>query len=271
MVSKSNVAGGLLNNPSIFALAALGIGLFLFRDKISNFFSKVTGGAEGAAQIAEVGGILGQNLTSNLTATPLPSDPLFGESGIFTKVAESISSFEPPDILGEINKFFTNLIPTAAAEEPIPIPTESTDFTSVGAAGARSDRDASRLPAILPNSEEEFAQIMEQTMLELPTGFIGGGLSFIGGTINEIPLCNLSIGDIAEKFGISASAAANKKFIECEESNFDFGTNTGSGFSPDNPFVVTGGATLESEAIKAACTSCELFNLNCEQCRRGLA
>jgi len=32
--------GGFFNNPSTLALAALGIGLFIFRDKISSFFQK---------------------------------------------------------------------------------------------------------------------------------------------------------------------------------------------------------------------------------------
>jgi len=41
----------LSKNPSAIALAALGIGLFIFRDKISGFFSDITGGAEGTAQI----------------------------------------------------------------------------------------------------------------------------------------------------------------------------------------------------------------------------
>jgi len=121
--------------------------------------------------------------------------------------------------------------------------------------------------------EDSFQGIMEKVISSIPgmQAFIGGGPSFIGGAINPIPLCNKSIGEIAEEFGISASAASNKKFIECEESNFDFGTNTGSGLLPGETSIVTGGATLESEAIKAACTSCQLFNLNCEQCRRGMA
>lgn len=121
--------------------------------------------------------------------------------------------------------------------------------------------------------EDTFEGIMKEVISSIPTEqtFEGGGPSFIGGSIDPIPFCNKSIGDIAEEFGISASAAANKKFIECEESDFDFGTNTGSGLLPGETNVITGGATLESEAIKAACTTCELFNLNCEQCRAGMA
>jgi len=105
----------------------------------------------------------------------------------------------------------------------------------------------------------------------LPPGFEGGGPSFEGGTIFPIDICNMSLSDIIDANpGISASQAADMKFQACEESDFDFGTNTGSGFGPgDDPTgpLVTGGATLESEAQRAACTSCDLFGLNCPICR----
>jgi len=106
--------------------------------------------------------------------------------------------------------------------------------------------------------------------VELPSGFIGGGPSFEGGTIFQTDICNKSIGQIAQENGISASAAADMKFQACEVSDFEFGTNTGSGFGPlDDPAtgsIVTGGATLESEEQKAACVTCEMFGLNCPLC-----
>jgi len=103
----------------------------------------------------------------------------------------------------------------------------------------------------------------------LPPGFEGGGPSFEGGTIFETDICNKSIGQIASEFGISASAAVDMKFQACETSDFDFGTNTGSGFGPGDDQtggIVTGGATLESEEQKAACVTCEMFGLNCPLC-----
>jgi len=105
--------------------------------------------------------------------------------------------------------------------------------------------------------------------IELPPGFEGGGPSFEGGTIFETDICNKSIGQIAQENGISASAAADMKFQACETSDFDFGTNTGSGFGPGDDQtgpIVTGGATLASEEQKAACVTCELFGLNCPIC-----
>jgi len=61
---------GILNtlskNPTLIALGALGIGLFIFRDKISGFFSDITGGIEGAKELGETAKVLNENLLSNL-------------------------------------------------------------------------------------------------------------------------------------------------------------------------------------------------------------
>jgi len=122
--------------------------------------------------------------------------------------------------------------------------------------------------------EEEFTQVMDQ--LQLPGGFVGAGPSFQGGTIFETPDCFLSLNQLINKYGVSASQAANIKAIACTNQpgfqptdipeEFEFGTSTGSGLLPGETQIVTGGATLESEAKKAACTSCELFGLNCPIC-----
>jgi len=75
-----------------------------------------------------------------------------------------------------------------------------------------------------------------QPIQELPEGFEGGGVSFEGGAIFATPIENLSLGQIIDKFmqlgfSISASQAANIRFIaqESDTSDFDFGTNTGGG------------------------------------------
>lgn len=101
--------------------------------------------------------------------------------------------------------------------------------------------------------------------LELPPGFEGGGPSFEGGTIFERDPCFMTLNEIIEAgLATSASGAANVRAIACSENvtqepsdfppGFDFGTNVP-------------GATTESEAQRAACTSCELFGLNCPICR----
>jgi len=62
-------------------------------------------------------------------------------------------------------------------------------------------------------------------------GFFGGGPSFIGGSIFETPIQNLSLSQIIDKFNVTASQAANIKAIAGDlfPSDFDFGTNTGGG------------------------------------------
>jgi len=131
-----------------------------------------------------------------------------------------------------------------------------------------------QLPSDMPPEQPDPEQEPFMPPVELPEDFTftqpDPEGQFGGGTIFETDICNKSIGQIAQENGISASAAADMKFQACETSDFDFGTNTGSGFGAgDDPLtdpLVTGGATLESEEKRAACTSCELFGLNCPLC-----
>jgi len=68
------------------------------------------------------------------------------------------------------------------------------------------------------------------TFQPLPSGFVGGGPSFIGGSIFETPLANLTLSQIIDKFMVTASQAANIKAIAQDDfGDFDFGTNTGLG------------------------------------------
>jgi len=113
----------------------------------------------------------------------------------------------------------------------------------------------------------------------LPPGFEGGGPSFEGGFIFETNDCFLSLSQLIDKYGVTASQAADIKAQACTAEpgeqptdipeEFDFGTSTGAGGTPttEESGIVTGGATLESEAQRAACTSCDLFGLNCPICR----
>jgi len=294
------VLENLAKNPAVLGIAAVGIIAFIFRDKISDFLSNITGGAETA-------NLLGENLLSNLQGT---QDLLNNLTSFLT--TNPFENFEFPTF--EFPTFeFPNIFGQPEPQPPTPGPISDPDFPlggvetpegceilpngtiscptpptfdvcdtfpelctpppippmDPGLADEPSDAElfAQDFPgdtAIPPPSEAPFVP-----PVTLPPGFVGSGPSFEGGSITEIPLCNMSVGQIAAKFGISASAAADMKFIECEESNFDFGTNTGSGFGPGDiqtgP-IVTGGATLESEEKRAACLTCELFGLNCGIC-----
>jgi len=124
-------------------------------------------------------------------------------------------------------------------------------------------------PFMLPEPEPPFEEPEPfDPPIELPAGFVGAGPSFEGGTIFETPTEFLSLSQIVEKFDVSASKAADILARAKDDfGDFDFGTSTGSGLIPpfDQP-IITGGATLESEAKRAACVSCELFGLNCPIC-----
>lgn len=123
------ILDSLTRNPGLLGLAALGIGLFIFRDRISGFFSDITGGAAGTAQIAETGGILAKNLTSNLTLTPLPDDPIFGESGLFAGIGKFFSDFKLPSFPS---------FPEVPGIVGRPFDPDPRDFTDVGMAASRA-------------------------------------------------------------------------------------------------------------------------------------
>jgi len=60
--------------------------------------------------------------------------------------------------------------------------------------------------------------------------FEGGGVGFIGGSVTETPIGNLSLSQLIDKFGITASQAANLKATSLNDfGDFDFGSNTGLG------------------------------------------
>jgi len=195
----------------------------------------------------------------------LPLPPDVEDTGLIEDVATvcPCGSNVVQDIMGDVSQ---TCIPCPEEEFMAPLPG---DPSFIGPVQPDEMFSLDTFGQTEQQIEETFAETMDQ--LELPGGFVGGGPSFEGGTIFETDICNKSIGQIASENGISASAAADLKFQACETSTFDFGTNTGSGFGPgDDPLtdpLVTGGATLESEEQRAACTTCELFGLNCAICR----
>jgi len=141
-------------------------------------------------------------------------------------------------------------------------------------------RQADLIPESEQQTESVFSGIMEKVTSLIPTSqeFFGGGPSFVGGTIFENPIDTFS--EVLKFFpGLTASQAAD--FLE--ETGGQILPSQVEFIDPDIKNIVasiegeniqvgfTSPADLESEAIKSACTSCQLFNLNCEQCRGGMA
>jgi len=137
---------GLGATLGISGIAVIAVLAFIFRDKISGFFSDITGGVKGAGEIGETVGLLNRNLQSNLTLTPLPQDPIFGTEGIFAKISKGISDFKFPEITFPTFDFF----PSASALPTEPQVKTDLDFTDVGMASARARQNIEQEPSILP-------------------------------------------------------------------------------------------------------------------------
>jgi len=65
-----------------------------------------------------------------------------------------------------------------------------------------------------------------------------GGTGFVGGSINPVPIANLSLSQIIDMFNVTASQAANIQGIAQDNfGSFDFGTNTGGGIGSIIPTI----------------------------------
>jgi len=107
---------------------------------------------------------------------------------------------------------------------------------SVNSFGQINQQDIEDIPGVAPtnllNQEGLISDQKIKSFLinEQQQQFGGGGVSFVGGSIFETPIENLSLSQIIDKFGVTASQASNIKAIAGDDfGDFDFGTNTGLG------------------------------------------
>jgi len=260
--------GAALSSP--FGLGLLGVvaiiaGLFIFRDKISSFFQDAISGFS----LPSLPDISFPDITfpsfPDITFPSFPdiSFPDFnfpdfnfpdfsgGLSGLQSQFDQFIIDSQTnldaagggvSDFFGGLQDDFNNFIAGLTPDQPL---TEADQFDDSGLAGI--DLTPSGEPAVPFNDAALFAQDFPEEFIpnEIPTPFTpppeiisefedqqftGGGVSFIGGSVTETPVCQLSLSQIIDKFGVSASQAANMKAIACDDfGDFDFGTNTGSG------------------------------------------
>jgi len=240
---------GLGATLGLGTLAAIGITLFIFRDKISEFFSNISGGVEGAQEIGETVGILNENLQGNLTGIQdILSGKIF-ENFEFPTIPNPFENFEFPTIPNpfELGEGFTGL--TDFLKLGIEAREESTDFTSTPQNEARADRGIDPLPNFpvsindlvnrFSNPKQPIENFNVQTDIEGNT-FQGGGVSFQGGTVTETPVRFLSLGQIIDRFDVSASKAASLRAeaigFSPQEQAF---LNQGSEISPLGDFAST--------------------------------
>lgn len=90
------------------------------------------------------------------------------------------------------------------------------------------NRFASKSPMI--ESEPDMRETPNVTSEIDNQMFSGGGPSFIGGTVREIPISQMSLGDIIDRFNVTASQASDIRSRARDDfGDFDFGTNRGLG------------------------------------------
>jgi len=203
------ILDNLTKNPSFLLLAGVGVALFVFRDKISDFFSTITGGVEAAATAGEISQGLLTNLQGNLTGVTTTLNsltesfenfefPAF-EFPDFTNLFNQQQDTTPPQLdLSEIEReaarqaLEINRLRSQLENDLFNIPA-SEDISGAEFASARNanefrDRQQAALNAALGNQNFNVQTDIEGNQ------FRGGGQSFIGGSVREIPVERLSLG-----------------------------------------------------------------------------
>ncbi len=149
----------------------------------------------------------------------------------------------PNVITGEFLDPVQGDVPLQADEIPIVIDTDNP--INIGNPDGILIRDPRSPSPIGASSVEELLAIITardsniETIPDIDTSipspfdnqqFQGGGTGFIGGQINEIPIDRLSLGDIVDRFNVTASQAADiRARAQDDFGNFDFGSNIGLG------------------------------------------
>jgi len=267
--------GGIANNPGIVILGIVAIGLFIFKDKISEAFASI-GEGFGEITLPEI-----TLPTINLPEINFPEFPeikLPDFTGFFTGFQQQQENF-----FKQFTDFFTG---GGAIPQPQKMVEDTGLFTTEQRAlckcGSSIVQDAfgNVNEQCKPCQEEKtaaqepfrdaaiFAKDFPETFVPKDTGltpaqqfslekqgissfllsnqgqqFEGFGPSFIGGSIFETPIENLSLSQIIDKFMVTASQAANLKAIATgftpEEETFLGGQQDIIGFTGFNPPAVS--------------------------------
>jgi len=220
------ILDSLTKNPGLLGLAALGIGLFIFRDKISDFVSGISGGAKAVKTTSDISNTLLDNLLGNLTGTQKSLDNLTDTFGNFqSSVGGQFDSINN-QFLG-LGDFFNNLF---KKKDEFDIDQSS------------KDAQANEL-----NKSDDLTQVFrpldfipERTSVSFGTEIIvpasdelgfGGGPSFIGGTTT---FGDNLIDTLSEVLAIFPNLTASQARDTLEENQ----GLTGSQFRLINPDVI---------------------------------
>jgi len=269
--------GGFLSSP--FGLGALGLGaivitLFLFRDRIGEFFGNLK-----LPELPSLPDITFPSLPDiTFPSFEFPSLPdiqfpsfdfdfpdiefpdiaggaadFFGglQSDFDQFIADSQANLDAAgggaaDFFGGGLDFLNNAIFGGGNGEPKDI--DQFDFSGLEfgvspeptGEPAAPFRDAERFARDFPevfSERDAFIQgggalrdLFVESRLFTEQEFQGGGVSFIGGSVSETPISELSLSQIIDRFNVTASQAADIRARARDDfGDFDFGTSTGSG------------------------------------------
>jgi len=254
--------GGLTNNPGAVAIAVILGALFLFRNQITSAFGSLG---------ETIGGGLG-DINVNLPSFDLDfpdfnfpdfnfpdfnidfGDPFANIQESIDKIVDQFSnpdqpgreegSTPDPDVipdttggLADRQQAARDAIAAAEAEAALQDTFDDQFFGDaelVRIANEQEFRDRQLDPII--NNNDILSPFQVQSGIEDQI-FGGGGLSFVGGSVSEIPIERLSLGQIIDQFDVTASQAANLRAIAQgftpEEESF---LNIGQELSPLGDF-----------------------------------
>jgi len=213
--------GGFLSSPfglgSLGVIALLGLG-FIFKDKISDFFQKT---------VSDIGQGLG-DINVNLPTINFPE---------ITFPEIKFPDFPNPFEGFNLDSLFPKDDPVIVSPEQMALNTAELGKCQCGTSAINQDAfgivtvkctpcamadpegtDPAADPEFIRAANElEFRsrqspiqQIIGSVQSAIPDQqFQGGGLSFIGGSVSEIPLERLSLGSIIDRLGVTASQAAS--------------------------------------------------------------
>jgi len=289
--------GGILNNPAVVILGGLAIVLLIFRGNISQAFADLGKSISGGLgdiniQLPEISlpsfpEISFPELPSfpEITFPELPSFPeitfpdfsnLFGGGAVTPpeqdpagapdlsiglaggiqerrraqQEAAALAAIPERDIQDAILGDLTPAQKFAFIERGV-IPT---GFEVIGGELVAISQMVSGAAAVQPN-DLDFGV---QSFLQEPQQFTGGGVSFMGGSVSPTPTEFLSLSQIIDQFGVTASQAANLRAIAQgftpEEEQFLQGSGDVIGFTGFNPPAVSdqqfAGLTPEEIALR---------------------
>ena len=205
-VSKTagSFLGGITNNPGAVIILIVIAAIVLFRNDIRGAFAGLGNIQLPAIKLPEI-------QLPSLPEIQLPSLPSLPEGGF------QFPQIQFPDIFNIFGPPAPEVMPMMIREPlgleefgpPAPGQARIVDeiLTPEGGILQTPTSLMDFINRILPTRQLESITIAPSIQSE--AGFMGGGPSFIGGTIFETPIERLSLSQIIDRFGVSASRAAS--------------------------------------------------------------